>query len=259
MTDDSSIDSNFSIGADTKESSPPLRRRYSSPLYEAELPPPPFAEAEEEPSTNHYDADNSERTITTETAAAAAAVAVATSPTTWATTTAPIELRPEDVICTKGRITRNHPGNVKYDSLIQHSRDRYQACQFRGDKTRITNDVIESVKQAGGRFLKYDTDTGVWIELTRALEREKVSHALRSSKSPLVQKQQRKGIAKSTPSSSPNTSQRSITVPAAAAAGTPPTAASSSSATSELLNDEKIRAAYELQQQILRRFQQEEE
>ena len=142
------------------------------------------------------------------------------------------ELRPADVICTKRRITRGHPGNMSYDSIIQKSRDRYQACQLRGDKTRITDEVITLIKNSGGRFVKYYAEAKMWTEISTALEREKVSHALRSSKSPMIKR--RKQIQ--------------------ARPATPECTISNAAPEMNLKPNERLRIVYHVQQEILNRM-----
>ena len=93
-----------------------------------------------------------------------------------------IEVRPEDVLCTKGRHAKSHPGNQYYDSMVQSFRQVYQASNDRNEKGNLTSQVIEDIKNRGGRFLKYNTEKCQWLELSKGLEREKVSHALRSSR-----------------------------------------------------------------------------
>ena len=157
-----------------------------------------------------------------------------------------MSLRPEDVVCTKGRITKNHPGNMRYDAMIQQNKERYQACQFRGDKTRITHEIIDTVTESGGRFLKFDAESREWSELTKSLQREKVSHALRSSRrsslSSTGKANKRRASASSSRGSITSATSETVAVDATAV----------STMTSE--ETERVQAVYRAQQEILRRY-----
>lgn len=151
-----------------------------------------------------------------------------------------MDLRPEDVICTKGRITRNHPGNMRYNSLIQQTKERYQACEFRGDKTRITHEIIEAVTQSGGRFLKFHPATRQWSELSPQLRREKVSHALRSSRR-----------SSTSTSDSKQNKKRRASVASTFADSDNGDALGNASTPEE---NERVQAVYRVQQEILRSY-----
>lgn len=155
-------------------------------------------------------------------------------------------LRPEDVICTKGRITKNHPGNMRYDAMIQQNRERYQACQFRGDKTRITHEIIDTVTESGGRFLKFDSESREWSELTKNLQREKVSHALRSSRRSSLSSTGKTNKRRASSSSS----RGSVT--SASLGNVVVDTTTDNTMTSE--ENERVQAVFRAQQEILRRY-----
>ena len=154
------------------------------------------------------------------------------------------DLRPEDVICSKGRTTKSHPGNMRYDTLIQQNRERYQACQCRGDKTRITHEIIQEVTQSGGRFLKFDPDARQWSELNQDLQREKVSHALRSCRRASF------SAAAKQNKSSGGSSSRSLGSKDSGETATAPTAGDTMSPQER----ERLRVVYNIQQNILRGY-----
>jgi hypothetical protein len=97
-----------------------------------------------------------------------------------------------DVICARDRQAHKLVGNRRYQELIYANRDVYQKATVREEKSKITKHVIQTVKDYGGRFVKYDKETGSWIEIDATAEHPKVSHALRSSKERPKKNQKRK-------------------------------------------------------------------
>lgn len=89
------------------------------------------------------------------------------------------KLRSKDILCTKGSFGESHPGNARYWKILQSFHQEYMNCEQRSDKFRIILEVIATVKRYGGRFVRYDSESGLWEELSIAMEREKVSHGLR--------------------------------------------------------------------------------
>ena len=102
-----------------------------------------------------------------------------------------VGLREYDVICGKGsgkgKFTQAHHGNKQFRRIVQKYREEYQNTKARDVKKRITNNVIDAVRQLGGRFLKLndvDDDDSLFEEAAFECQYLKVSHALRSSKAP---------------------------------------------------------------------------
>mmetsp|Transcript_972 Transcript_972/g.1983 ORF Transcript_972/g.1983 Transcript_972/m.1983 type:complete len:418 (-) Transcript_972:82-1335(-) len=93
-----------------------------------------------------------------------------------------------DVICARCSSAHKHPGNRRYNQLIEDNHIRYQTSTSREEKARITNMVIEAVEtECGGRFVKCvgkktsEKGSG-WMPLDKFSKREKVTHALRNAK-----------------------------------------------------------------------------
>eukprot|EP00934_Nitzschia_sp_Nitz4_P004316 Nitzschia sp. Nitz4//scaffold82_size85912//78903//79475//NITZ4_005154-RA/size85912-processed-gene-0.105-mRNA-1//1//CDS//3329558874//4306//frame0 len=93
-------------------------------------------------------------------------------------------VNPADVLSGRDRPTVSHPGNKYFRKIVAANREEYQTAPSRDAKTRITSRLLDMVRKMGGRFLKIEEETGVWVELDEAAAREKVSHALRSAKDP---------------------------------------------------------------------------
>ena len=105
-------------------------------------------------------------------------------------------LRTKDVICTRNSSVHKHPGNRRYTVLIQMYYEAYQSSTLREDKSRITRQVIQAVCDYGGRFVKYDENTGTYQEIDSDAKREKVSHALRTAVDPAKRQRRHKRINK---------------------------------------------------------------
>ena len=72
-----------------------------------------------------------------------------------------------DVVFRRGKSLNYHPGNVKFQNMIesqfQHHSDP-NTTQARKEAIEIK--VIQNVKKDGGRFLKWDSDKGWWINMS---------------------------------------------------------------------------------------------
>jgi hypothetical protein len=97
-----------------------------------------------------------------------------------------------DVLCGRDREAHGHVGNKRFRVMISWYRDNYQNAKSRDEKTRITNEIVSSVRECRGRFLKKDENTNIWYDVGDEYAHEKVSHALRSAKDPEKNKCQRK-------------------------------------------------------------------
>jgi hypothetical protein len=111
------------------------------------------------------------------------------------------EIRPTDVFCSRDKASHQHQGNKRFRQLIVRYREQYQTLNQREEKTKLTNDIVNAIKNNGGRFLKqHESIPGWWYEVNYAVAHEKVSHALRSAKDPnrpKAQKASRKPTIKS--------------------------------------------------------------
>jgi len=97
-----------------------------------------------------------------------------------------------DILCGRSKLSHRHKGNKRFRIIIEMNRERYQNASNRADKTRITSDIIDLIRGASGRFLKWDTTGRCWNEASEDYTREKVSHALRSAKPALPRDYKRK-------------------------------------------------------------------
>jgi hypothetical protein len=91
------------------------------------------------------------------------------------------QLREQDICCgTRGRAYWHHPGNKTFSHLIQASAHLYSKSKDEENK-RLFTSIVEEIQNLGHRFVKEDkTNAGRWIELDKAVAREKTRHAIRA-------------------------------------------------------------------------------
>jgi hypothetical protein len=81
-----------------------------------------------------------------------------------------------DVLFGRGKAYQQHIGNVRYRSLIEECKAQYDRAS-REEKTQITEEIVQIVKQSTGRFLK--DDGAGWEEVEDVVARLKASHTFR--------------------------------------------------------------------------------
>jgi hypothetical protein len=84
-----------------------------------------------------------------------------------------------DVLLGRGKGYFSHVGNVRYRSLIEDLKGKYDKAS-KEDKHQITQEVVEIVHQSGGRFLK--DDGAGWVLVEEEVARLKVSHSFRAAR-----------------------------------------------------------------------------
>ncbi|CAB9498815.1 TFIIE alpha subunit [Seminavis robusta] len=87
-----------------------------------------------------------------------------------------------DILCGRGSRTNHWDGNIHYLAVISEAQPIYNTLQRRKDKTSISWGIVDRMKKEGRRFLKEETETQKWFEITKKAAREKVSQALREYK-----------------------------------------------------------------------------
>ena len=87
---------------------------------------------------------------------------------------------PNDILLGRGRPYQEYSGNLMLADLIDKERPRYQGSN-RSGKTKISREVLRIIKEElHGKFLKKDETTGLWIEQSDEVAREKISHSFRT-------------------------------------------------------------------------------
>jgi len=54
-----------------------------------------------------------------------------------------------DIICGRGKMTSSHPGNRRFRDLVLEKKQAYQRARRRDDKTRITFELVQTLRDAG--------------------------------------------------------------------------------------------------------------
>ena len=95
---------------------------------------------------------------------------------------------PYDVICSKGKKSKNHSGNIFIQTLIaQEYTTLYAKADNKFSKSILVSKVMDTIRQKssangnGRGFIKQDAKTGQWYELGDVYVREKVSQWLRDT------------------------------------------------------------------------------
>lgn len=87
-------------------------------------------------------------------------------------------IKANDVLCGRGGATNNHPGNMSYRKLVADYQTEYLAARKK-EKAVIARRIVASIKESGGRFLKHNDQSDVWVEVPIKKATEKTSQALR--------------------------------------------------------------------------------
>eukprot|EP00816_Leptocylindrus_hargravesii_P012341 CAMPEP_0196808620 /NCGR_PEP_ID=MMETSP1362-20130617/8609_1 /TAXON_ID=163516 /ORGANISM="Leptocylindrus danicus, Strain CCMP1856" /LENGTH=618 /DNA_ID=CAMNT_0042183027 /DNA_START=674 /DNA_END=2530 /DNA_ORIENTATION=+ len=85
-----------------------------------------------------------------------------------------------DVLCGRGGLTNQHVGNKKFRALVKQLQDKYMTRK-KHEKTLLSQAVVAVVRGStpAGRFLKQDTQTGMWYDIGDEMATEKTSQAFR--------------------------------------------------------------------------------
>lgn len=111
-----------------------------------------------------------------------------------------------DILLGRDKVSYSHVGNKRFRVVVAMNRERYQSCGSREAKSKITAEVIQSIRECNGRFLKLNPKTKTYEEVGNDVAHEKVSHALRSAKDPKTKapRKKRKQIAPKPPTPQEN-------------------------------------------------------
>jgi hypothetical protein len=83
-----------------------------------------------------------------------------------------------DVVFGRDKYAQDHPGNAHFLFLIEKRRDEHEQTASRKIKCNISDGVIETAHERGGKFLRKD-EFG-WVEVDYDTARSKVANAFRS-------------------------------------------------------------------------------
>eukprot|EP00980_Cylindrotheca_fusiformis_P018412 scaffold6052_cov118-Cylindrotheca_fusiformis.AAC.25 len=91
-----------------------------------------------------------------------------------------------DVLWGKGKQIYRHPGNRLLRELVENYDDEYNRL-WKDGKSRLADQIVSVVHGFSGRFMKLDRKSGVWVEVSDLVAREKVTHRFRRNRE-VVQK-----------------------------------------------------------------------
>jgi hypothetical protein len=86
---------------------------------------------------------------------------------------------PTDVVCARGKSYWDHEGNQKYRYLIAKATQKYKSTTNKLEKTLIVSQIVESVSNRQGKFVKKEGKGGPWVIVDEVFAREKVGQSLR--------------------------------------------------------------------------------
>jgi hypothetical protein len=87
-------------------------------------------------------------------------------------------IKANDVLCGRGGATNHHPGNIKYRKLVADYQSEYLVAK-KNAKAVIARRIVAAIMDSGGRFLKHNDQSDVWVEVPIKKATEKTSQALR--------------------------------------------------------------------------------
>jgi hypothetical protein len=105
---------------------------------------------------------------------------VSPSPLSLDTPEIKVEVEPMtmDILLGRGKPLQRHPGNVRFRQLIACNADNYELGD-RFQKTLIAADVVATIRESDGRFLKPCEKDG-WETINDETARLKVAHTFRT-------------------------------------------------------------------------------
>jgi hypothetical protein len=88
-----------------------------------------------------------------------------------------------DVICGRGKVCFNHPGNQKLRELVASSLKIYSQAACKVEKSIIVSNIVDVIRRGSpnGGFVKQDPSGHYWLEVGDRLAREKVGQTLRDA------------------------------------------------------------------------------
>jgi hypothetical protein len=99
--------------------------------------------------------------------------------------------RAVDVLYGRDAKAQQHPGNIRYHVLIETNQNRYDATDSRIEKTAIAYQIVQTIKEHGGCFLKQDQ--AGWVVVDDTTARNKVTNAFRSRRKAINDREKLRG------------------------------------------------------------------
>lgn len=95
----------------------------------------------------------------------------------------PLDFKPttKDILCGRGNVYSNHPGNQDFGVIIRSNIDQYNNASNRQEKIKVVHKILDSIRTSGARFVKTDTQTKRAYELNDVQAHQKIGHAIRDT------------------------------------------------------------------------------
>lgn len=91
-------------------------------------------------------------------------------------------IRPNDILCGRGKVSFNHCGNRRFRHIVSQAIDEYSQASSKWEKSLVAARLVSVIHSAGGRFLKQKKENeDEWYELSSSESKSKVSHAIRDA------------------------------------------------------------------------------
>ena len=85
----------------------------------------------------------------------------------------------KDILCGRGKGNLRHEGNQYFMKIIRANLQRYIDAPKRNDKSLVVSLIVSSLKDDGYSFVRQDTKTRRWFQLSEPQVHEKTGHAIR--------------------------------------------------------------------------------
>ncbi|CAJ1959423.1 unnamed protein product [Cylindrotheca closterium] len=85
----------------------------------------------------------------------------------------------KDILCGRGKGNLRHEGNQHFMEIIRANLERYNNAPKRIDKSLVVSLIVSSLKDDGYKFVRQDTKSRMWFQLSEPQVHEKAGHAIR--------------------------------------------------------------------------------
>lgn len=85
----------------------------------------------------------------------------------------------KDILCGRGKGNLRHEGNQYFMKIIRANLQRYTDAPKRIDKSLVVSLIVSSLKDDGYKFVRQDTKSRRWFQLSEPQVHEKTGHAIR--------------------------------------------------------------------------------
>eukprot|EP00980_Cylindrotheca_fusiformis_P024507 scaffold11977_cov107-Cylindrotheca_fusiformis.AAC.2 len=85
----------------------------------------------------------------------------------------------KDILCGRGKGNLRHEGNQYFMHVIRANLQRYTDAPKRIDKSLVVSLIVSSLKDEGYNFVRQETKTRRWFQLSEPQVHEKTGHAIR--------------------------------------------------------------------------------